>query len=619
MIQYYLHFTPGYPYLAVDMVVKQFDAALFSSKPLETQLASWAPGSYKNRYFPGFVSDVKAWSIDNSGEIINPVNVKKIDVSTWQFASHKGNQLKINYRIYAQDRSVRSAYIGRDYAFFNGPAIFMKVNGLDNVPTTVWLNQPDTNANWQLVSRHQIEQTRPYFSASSYRDVIEHPIIWSKEVVTDAFSIPGASEIKVSVFGHAKWLKDLDMAELTDSVKKICLSHIKLFGTWPLAEPYHFMLFATESDYGGLEHLTNNFSICRYKQLPKKGQKQKSNEYIDLLGLLAHELFHNPWVTRIKPLAFKQYDPTAIPDTALLWLFEGATRYYELKLLMDVISEDAYLHHLAWLLTAYTRWPGRYIESLATSAVNAPIKFYQPGAHTTNDTVSYYSQGGVFILWLDQTIRLLTKNHFSMDDVIKRIASDFQQHGQLVTDNLSVQRLIETHCQLEQGQLDSVFEQGLYGIGDYPVDKILQYFGLQLKYRARASKDDSGGQLEAGQSVLTKDMGIRVGKHDKGVFIQYVGPGSSAERAGLLPGDVIKAIQSGKDIFDNLTEENFESIIENFAIGAAIELTVLGVDKEPETIFVTVVERVLDTCELLIDKKASVEYHNNRAAWLGIS
>lgn len=619
MIQYHLSFQPGYPYLEVEVL---FEQNTQDPQAIQFQLATWAPGSYKDRHFPGQVSNVHVYQDDTQdGQYGKEISVRKFNTDTWSVAPCQG-KLKIRYQVYSQDRSVRSAYIGRDYAFFNGPAVFIKLIGRENESAQVTLKAPESDDTWQLVSlfESKTEQSIVFRTVEKYRDLIEYPIIWSKTKIETTFSLDNVPSVTLSLFGHERWLTDVDMAQLKKDVRKICEAHAQFLGPQPFGDSYQFLLFVTESDYGGLEHPTNSFNICSAKQLPKVDDLGRSHDYIDLLGLLAHELFHNPWVTKVKPRPFVEFDGGQIPLTTMLWLFEGATRYFELRLLLKVISEEDYLHHLSWLITDYLRWPGRHVECLADSATNAPTKFYQAGANIRNDSVSYYSQGGVFVLWLDKTIRELTSNRFGMDQVIQHVVEQYFNNGFVVEDSAAFQALAEKVCQLESGALSEVFDKGLYQTGDYPIESIAAYFGLDYQTRAAFDDKDRGGVMPEDKQVIQMDIGVRIQKNESGVKVIYVRPNSPAEDVGILPGDVITEIQAdGHEPFTVLNPDNFQSVLDGLKDLAIIQLKVTGVDSEESLIDVKTQAPVEDRCQMAVDGSADNGKHENRQAWLTLA
>jgi len=100
------------------------------------RLPNWIPGSYMIRDFSRNIVTISASS---DGE---PVNLKKIDKSTWQAPSSL-KQLSVHYQVYAWELSVRAAHVDQNHAFFNGTSVFLCPDTFEHERIGVDIVKPD--------------------------------------------------------------------------------------------------------------------------------------------------------------------------------------------------------------------------------------------------------------------------------------------------------------------------------------------------------------------------------------------------------------------------------------------------------------------------------------------
>src|SRR5205814_2111436 len=77
--------------------------------------------------------------------------------------------------------------------------------------------------------------------------------------------------------------------------------------------------------------------------------------------------------------------------------------------------------------------------------------------------------------------------------------------------------------------------------------------------------------------VISRDIAKQLGKPElKGFYITQVYPSSTAEKAGLKPGDFITAVDDEKLTASGPEhEEEFATLIRQYDIGAKVQLTIL--------------------------------------------
>ena len=74
----------------------------------DLMLPVWTPGSYLIREFQRHIQDVSAE--DTQGA---PLSVRKIDKATWRVDARKATGIRVRYRVYAFDLTVRAAHLVR--------------------------------------------------------------------------------------------------------------------------------------------------------------------------------------------------------------------------------------------------------------------------------------------------------------------------------------------------------------------------------------------------------------------------------------------------------------------------------------------------------------------------
>ena len=98
---------------------------------VDVKMPVWAPGSYLIREFSKNVEGFKASAAGK------PVKFEKVRKNIWRIYGAKANQLKINYRVYAFEVSVRTSFVDASHAFLSSTGIFMYPDGHLKSPSTV--------------------------------------------------------------------------------------------------------------------------------------------------------------------------------------------------------------------------------------------------------------------------------------------------------------------------------------------------------------------------------------------------------------------------------------------------------------------------------------------------
>lgn len=568
---------------------------------LALSMPAWIPGSYMIRDFARNIVSICAFD-----ERDQPLALAKTDKQTWRLAAVAG-PCRIRYRVFAWDLSVRAAHLDATHAYFNGPALLLRVHGRDDHPCRLELLPPDDESfsDWRLATSLQPLDVDPrgfgLYGADDYEDLIDHPVEMGRFREL-AFNVRGVPH-RLAITGR-HWL---DARRLLDDLTRVCAEQAALFGELPI-ERYLFLVTVLGEGYGGLEHRDSTSLLCVRDDLPQPWDDAPTEGYKRLLGLCSHEYFHLWHVKRIRPRVLIESRLEREAPTRTLWAFEGITSYYDELALVRAgcIGEKDYLGLLAQTLTRVARTPGRRVQTLAEASFDAWIKFYKPDENAPNALVSYYAKGALVALMLDLTLRRDTQGACSLDDVMREL---WRVHGRtgVGVEERGVQEIAAAVSGLD---LSGFFARALDSTEEMDPTDLLAGVGVALRRRPNRGDKDLGGHVERFEPVTAKPtLGVRLRPGE--TLIQNVLSDSAGERAGLAPGDQILAVEGLR-----VTPANLEALIARAAgDGAPV---VLHAFRRDELLTLTAHPEPApeDTCELSLLDDVPESVKQARAAWL---
>ena len=503
--------------------------------PLEEQqvfsLPTWVPGSYMVRDMAGHIVSMKAVGDD----VLLPV--AKIDKSTWRVSTRGlSGELTMVYEVFAQDPSVRLAYLDNERAFFNPSSLLLCPLGFEKEPVTLDLinNGAPAYKGWQVATGLKRDKSTKRwrfgrYLADSYESLIDCPVEMGN-FKTLTFKAHGVRH-DIVLSGHVPMF---DEERLVADVKAACEHTIELFDPEGKKAPfkdYTFFLNLTTSSYGGLEHANSTALIASFYDLPVTTTPKDDKGYQSLLTLFTHEYFHAWWVKRVKPAMFVPYDLSRETYTTLLWVFEGFTSFYDEKIVHEagVVPTSAYARALGEAMTQHLSCTGRLRQTLAESSFDAWIKYYKPDGNRPNAVVSYYVKGGLVAMALDSQIRRMTKNERSLDDVLRYAYSQYVEAG---TDYAGLDEDFIADLIWEATGVD-VTEQlqaWVYGCQEPDYEQVLKSMGFTMKSEALP--------------MIRSRLGVSVRSEGQEVIVTQVFDGTAAQAAGLAAGDRLVALDN---------------------------------------------------------------------------
>ncbi len=497
-------------------------------------LPAWIPGSYMIRDFARNLLDVRATC---GGE---PVPLVKLDKQTWQAGPCAGT-LEVRYRVYANDLSVRSAFLDVTRGYFNGPSVFLRAVGHDGACALSIVPPPGgSGADWRVATTLTAGEVDAAgfgrYLAADYATLIDNPVEMAcfERLEFTAAGVPHA----VVLSGRQR----CDGDRLKNDLAAICAEHVGLFGELPQMSQYLFLVLALgEGYYGGLEHRECCSLICDRGDLPAPGMAQPSEGYRRFLGLCSHEYFHLWNVKRILPEVLQRPDLSREVHTAQLWAFEGITSYYDdLALLRSGrIDLPAYLGMLAQTVTRVMRGGGRLRQSVAESSFDAWTKFYRQDENAPNAIVSYYAKGALVAFGLDMTLRQMTGERVSLDDLMRAL---WRRHG-LTGVGVPEGGIERIAADLAGGDLAPFFADFVHGTVELPLERWFEGLGIGYRLRAAGKPDDLGGVIEQVlPAKAERVLGARFAAAGELSQLTHVYRGGPAHAAGLAAGDRLVAI-----------------------------------------------------------------------------
>ena len=473
-------------------------------------LPAWIPGSYLIREFAKNLQGLQARQGRRALEVL------QTGKSSWEVACKAGQPLQLAYTVYANDASVRTAWLEPSRGFFNGTSLCLRAEGHTQGPHALEIRAPKARPAWSVATGLTALQVNAQgfgtYQAADYDELADCPFelgaFWSGTFkacgVPHRFVVSGATPA-------------FDGARLLADTKKICETSIRFWhgGRKPPHKSYVFMLNAVDDSYGGLEHRNSTSLICGRRDLPRLGEAKTSDGYTTLLGLISHEYFHTWNVKRLRPAEFTRYDYAQENYTRLLWFFEGFTSYYDDLLLRraGLLDDAGYLKLLNKTLNQVLQTPGRAVQSVAQASFDAWVKYYRQDENTPNATVSYYTKGALVALCLDLTLR--QEGRTSLDAVMRALWSRCQAGPMREADLLAVL------ANLGGRDFSTELTEWVHGTTDLPLQALLTRQGV-------AVHEDAAQPAQR--------LGLRVAE-TAGIQVKVVLRGGAAERAGFAAGD----------------------------------------------------------------------------------
>ncbi|ETZ21243.1 peptidase M61 [Pedobacter sp. V48] len=474
---------------------------------VDVKMPVWAPGSYLVREF---AKNVEGFSATANNK---PVKFEKVRKNAWRVYSAKAKNIKIKYRVYAFEMSVRTSFVDESHAFLSSTGIFMYPDGMLNLPSTVKVNP---FKGWGKVSTGlESVSGKPFtYAASNFDILFDSPIEVGNQDVFE-FTASGVKH-EVAMYGGGNY----DKEKLQVDMAKVVEQGTAIYGENP-NKHYTFIVHNRSVGGGGLEHLNSTvLGASRDKYADAKGYK-------DFLNLVAHEYYHLWNVKRLRPVALGPFDYDNENYTSNLWVAEGFTSYYENKLThrAGFFTVDETAQALATAIANVVNTPGAKVQSAAEASYDAWIKAYRPNENSNNATISYYSKGEVVGMLMDIEIAHATKGAKSLDDVMKAMYHEYYKKlGRGYTD-AEFKAMVETVSGIS---FTDFWAKYVNGTGAIEYKKYFGYAGINV--------------VDENEGKSIPYLGVASKKVEGDIIVSAVSRNSSAWDGGLNVNDQIVTV-----------------------------------------------------------------------------
>lgn len=508
---------------------------------LDLKMPVWTPGSYLIREFSKNVEDFKV-----SGKPGTEMSSEKINKNTWRVHTRNTEQIKISYRVYSFEISVRTSFVDESHAFLSPTGIFMYPEGYLKTASTIRIIP---YKKWSRISTglERSGSDANTFIAPDFDILYDSPFEIGNQDVFE-FNAAGVKH-EVAMYGGGNYDKEIlkrDMAKIVDEETAV-------FGVNP-NKRYVFIVHNSNSGGGGLEHLNSTVLGASRNGYGTEAGRLK------FLSLVAHEYFHLWNVKRLRPIALGPFNYNEENYTSNLWIAEGFTAYYQsiFTKRAGLNSPEMYLMSLASTISSVENQPGNRVDPVSQASFDAWIKQYRPNENSANSSISYYSKGALIAMVMDLGIINSTQGRFGLDEVMKAMYDEYYiKKGRGYTD-AEFKAMAE---KIAGRSFDTVYADYINGVKTIDYNNYLAYAGLSLIDDSAAGQDPYLGAV----------TGIKDGK----IMVTNISRQSPAWTGGLNVNDEILAIDDNRisNVSDPRLSET-DKFISNKRVGDKIRILV---------------------------------------------
>ena len=573
-----------------------------ASQSLDFQMARWSPGRYAVFDFAKNVQEVYAGSgicpqkQDAVTETVcRPVTlpVSRIDNQTWRVETKGNSAITFTYKVFGNDLSGTFSQLDTRHANYNGHSIYMYVVDHKPDPVKLTINPPN---GWRIINGRMELADQREWQFPNWDIMTDTPTEIAPDWTEDTFQVDGK---KYHVMVHSFGDEGGKRPALVRDIEKIVRAEIAMWGE-PEFDAYTFLIhFAADDRSGdGMEHLTST-------QIIEPGALSDPEIYESTLGTVAHEFFHVWNVKRLRPAEFGPWDFTRPANTRGLWVAEGLTNYYG-HLMMHragIWNESQFLRRQSDTVTGIESAPGSRLMSAEESSQSAP--FLDDAAHSQrtnlqNTAISYYPKGELIGFVLDLIIRGKTNGKGSLDEVMRRMYSEFYLKSPKATYYLrgrgyQTEDFQRVASEVAGFDLSDFFARYVRRTEVLPYDEALGYMGLRLVKEVKPQPFNAG---------------LGINNADGRPVIASVRNDSPAEDAGLQADDELVSLGGNK-----VTPDNWLRVFARYKRGSRVPVVVT---RDRKTISTAITLGEPDRFDYRIEerKDATREQKALRAGWL---
>jgi len=468
---------------------------------LFVSLPAWSPGNYEIQNYARYVHGFGAKNA--SGQSLR---WDRADKDTWRVVTGRTDHVTVDFDYSPNTIDLSIARTAQDFAQFLGTNLFMFEEGQYARPAEVRFRLP---AGWQVTTALKGPANGVY-RAGDYHELADAMTFLGRYSL-DSLQADG-KWIRIAVWPAADYTAAV-ARNLRNGIAKMAPVQNRIMGDAPYdVYTVFFNVIHGPIDFGGgLEHSSSQYDI-----MPALAFADPSGTLGDFMyPLLSHEFFHLWNVKRIRPAEMWPYDYHAEQYTPLLWWSEGVTDYYAdlTNLRSGLWTPDQFLANA---------------QSNIDQVEQAPEPWSaQDGSEATwihevyvNSSQLYYPKGSLLGFLLDISIRDATDNAHNLDEVMRALYTRSYRQNK----GFSTADLLNELRTAGMPEVDTFYRRYIDGRDSLPYEAVFATAGIVFHR----------------QVVTSPFLGVSPGATATGgVEVQQVTPKSSAELAGVQPGDVI--------------------------------------------------------------------------------
>jgi len=455
-IEFHVSFTePQAHYADVQMEIGGL-----KGKYIDLKMPVWTPGSYLIREFAKNVEAFKAYNTSGTS-----LTFQKINKNTWRVNTENASHIKVNYRVYAFEISVRTSFVDETHAFLSPTGVFMYPDGRLNEASTITVQPYKT---WSKISTglEKIDAIANTYTAPNFDVLYDSPFEVGNQDIFEFDAAGVKHEVAMSGGGN------YDAEILKEEMTRIVEVQTDMFGVNP-NKRYVFIVHNYNSGGGGLEHLNSTvLGASRNSYNTDAGR-------LRFLSLVSHEYFHLWNVKRLRPIALGPFNYNEENYTSNLWIAEGFTAYYQdiFTKRAGLLRPERYLTNLAASISTVENQPGNRIQSLSESSFDAWIKYYRPNENSANSTVSYYNKGALLAMIMDLEIIHSTQAKYGLDEVMKAMYEEYYVKKERGYTDAEFKAMLE---KIAGKTFDEIYADYINGVKTINYNKYFSYAGLEM-------------------------------------------------------------------------------------------------------------------------------------------
>jgi len=446
----------------------------FSTRPIDLQMPVWSPGRYAKMDFAKNVQDFAVTASDGK-----PIAWTKTNGSRWRVTPGSARSMRVSYRVFANaPMSGTFSVLDTLHANWNGPSLFLYVDGHKQDPVTLSITPPE---GWTIINGDVTRPGQRQFRFPTYDHLVDTPteVAPTGSLLLDTFVVDNRY-YRVMVH-HNGAVSDSARQRFVRDVENIVRYENSVFGPPPL-EQYTFLFNIGFPGGDGMEHLYST-------QIHNPRAWNDSLRVLPGITTASHEYFHVWNVKRVRPAALGPFDYTVEQYQPSLWVAEGWTQYYGQVTMRraGIISDADFYRSMAGLIQENLTAPGRKQVSARMSSFHAPFWDGAPQGQPTNGRntfFSYYTKGAGIAAYLDLFIRGRSNNRKSLNDAFNNLKNatwtapkaTYYLQGRGYTED-DVERAVTAAAGTN---MHDWFAQHVGGVEDMDYDEVLAGAGLRL-------------------------------------------------------------------------------------------------------------------------------------------